>query len=194
MNHTVDPVGPVPHVEPIDDLIRSRRTSMIVDDRDIELSVVEELCELASWAPCHKRTWPWNFALLVKSARGRFGETVADAMAAAGDEESRVTKARTKYLRTPAVLVVASSPGDTPVRTAENRDATAAAIQNLLLAARARGIATFWSSCPRGCNDAVVNFCGFDSASAVVGIVYLGYSSKDVEVPLRPRARLAVFD
>lgn len=177
----------------VDMIIRSRRTSMFTDSREIEPSTVIELCELASWAPCHKRTWPWEFALLSGAARERFGHAVADAMEIAGDEPPRVLKTRTKYLRTPAILVVASKQGDTPLRTVENRDATAAAIQNLLLGATTRGLATFWSSCPRGCNDNVVEFCGFSEAASVVGIIYLGYAERTVDAPPRPAPSLRVF-
>ena len=178
----------------IDAVIRSRRTSMVVDDRPVDSKTVEELCELAAWAPCHKKTWPWEFTLITGPARNRFGEVVADAMEVAGDEEQRVAKARTKYLRTPSILVVGSRTGDTPTRTAENRDATAAAIQNLLLAATARGLASFWSSCPRGCNDAVADFCRFSKGSTVVGILYLGYASKAVEAPMRPTPEVSVIE
>lgn len=163
---------------------------MFVQDRDVDPAIVEELCALATWAPCHKRTWPWEFALLTGAARERFGHAVADAMEAAGDEEPRVTKTRTKYLRTPAVLVVGSAPGDSALRSIENRDATAAAIQNLLLAATSRGLATFWSSCPRGCNDDVVDFCGFTPASSIVGIIYVGHVAQAVDPPERPNPRV----
>lgn len=166
---------------------------MLVDDREIDSSIVEELCELASWAPCHKRTWPWRFALLKGDARGRFGNMVANVMEANDEEGTRVAKTRTKYLRTPAILVVASSSGDTPLRSMENRDATAAAIQNILLAATARGLATFWSSCPRGVNDVVVDFCSFEKDSTVVGIVYLGHASKSADAPDRPTVHLTMI-
>ena len=45
-------------------LVRSRRTHMLVDrERDVPVELVSELCELATWAPNHKKTWPWRFAL-----------------------------------------------------------------------------------------------------------------------------------
>lgn len=181
-------------IRALDSLIRSRRTNMFVEDRDVDPTTVQELCELASWAPCHKRTWPWEFTLLIGPARERFGHAVAEALQLAGDEMERVEKARIKYLRTPALLVVASSPGDTHTRTTENRDATAAAVQNLLLSATARGLASFWSSCPRGCNDTVVDFCGFEPGASVVGIVYLGHASRTVEPPQRPVPRMMVLE
>jgi nitroreductase len=51
------------------DLVRSRRTHMLVDrDRDVPPELVGELCELATWAPNHKKTWPWRFALFTGDA------------------------------------------------------------------------------------------------------------------------------
>ena len=103
-------------------LVRTRRTSMLVTDGAVPHELVEQLCELAQWAPNHKRTWPWRFALCDGDGRAALGNTIADAMAAYGDPPEKVAKTRGKYLRTPATLVVGSAPGDTAERTAENRE------------------------------------------------------------------------
>ncbi len=160
---------------------------MLVDrERAVPLDVVTQLCELAQWAPNHKRTWPWRFALLDGDARARLGDSIADAMDAQGDPPEKVAKARTKYLRTPATLVVGSAPGDSPLRTAENRDAVAAGVQNLLLGATALGLATYWGSCPKGANDVVAELCGFEPDTHVSAIIYLGWATSTVEPPDRP--------
>ena len=87
-------------------LARARRTSMLVDrEQQVSPEVVSQLCELATWAPNHKRTWPWRFALFSGEGRALLGETMADDMEHAdfGDAVKR-TKTRSKYLRTPATL------------------------------------------------------------------------------------------
>jgi nitroreductase len=180
----------------IDALIRSRRTSMQVDrERPVPHDEVETLCELAMWAPNHKRTWPWRFALVEGEGRARLGNAIADAMEAFGDAPEKVAKARGKYLRTPATLVVGSTPGDTPERTAENRDATAAGIQNLMLAATARGLATYWGSCPKGANDVVASVCGFENGTHVAAIIYLGWADDSpVAIPERPPVHVTLVD
>lgn len=180
-------------METLGTVVRSRRTSMAVDPTTtVPDRLVSQLCELATWAPCHKRTWPWRFASLTGAARRRLGDTAADAMAARGDDEARVAKTRTKYERTPNVLVVGSAPGDTELRTVENRDAVAAAVQNLLLAATAAGVASYWSSCPKGADEAVAELCGFEPGTAIVAIVYLGWASgATVAVPPRPAPAIA---
>ena len=173
-------------------LIERRRTSMLVDaDRAVPHDLVERLCELAQWAPNHKRTWPWRFALVEGDARARLGDTIADAMDANGDPAEKVAKARRKYLRTPATLIVGSAAGDSPTRTAENRDAVAAGIQNLMLAATAAGLATYWGSCPKGAEVPVTSFCGWAPDTHVSAIIYLGWASAEVAPPERPQPPIA---
>lgn len=178
-------------LDALDPLIRARRTSMLVDQsRPVPHDLVTRLCELATWAPNHKRTWPWRFALLEGDARGRLGNTIADAMDAHGDPPEKVSKARGKYLRTPATLVVGTASGDSPLRTAENRDAVAAGIQNLLLAATAAGLATYWGSCPKGANDVVAELVGWEPGTHVTALIYLGWASSEVAAPERPAPAL----
>ena len=194
VSHPPTPASPaLPTLDDVATLVRRRRTNMHVDrERPVPHELVAELCDLAQWAPNHKRTWPWRFALVEGEARAALGAVIADAMQAYGDPEHKVAKARTKYLRTPATLVVATVAGDSPLRSAENRDAGAAAMQTFLLAATAAGLATYWGSCPKGADAAVVEMCGFEPGAHVVGLVYLGWplDADAVEVPARPPAVL----
>ena len=167
---------------------------LVQRDRAVPRDLVDRLCELATWAPNHKRTWPMRFAVAEGDGRARLGEVIADAMQAHGDEPEKVAKARTKYLRTPSVLVIGSAPGDTELRTAENRDAAAAGVQNLLLAATAEGLASYWGSCPKGANDPVARLCGFEDGTHVVAIIYLGWAEGGPEAPERPPVDLHVID
>ncbi|HQZ34989.1 MAG TPA: nitroreductase [Ilumatobacteraceae bacterium] len=174
-------------------LARSRRTSMVVDkELPVARAIVEELCELAQWAPNHKRTWPWRFAIADGDGRSRLGHTIADAMQAHGDPPEKIAKARTKYLRTPSVLVVGSATGESPVRTGENRDAVAAGVQNILLSATSIGLASFWGSCPRGANTAVAELCGFAPDTHISALIYLGWATEAAVAPDRPPVTLNV--
>jgi nitroreductase len=168
-------------------LIRQRRTSMLVDStRPVPHELIERLCGFAQWAPNHKRTWPWRFAVVEGDARSRLGHLIADAMEAHGDPPEKVAKTRGKYLRTPVTLVAGSAAGDTPLRTAENRDAVAAGIQNFMLGATAAGLATYWGSCPKGANDVVAEFCSFAPETFVTALIYVGWASSQVTAPERP--------
>jgi nitroreductase len=178
-----------------DALVRRRRTSLVLDpQRPVPDELVGRLAELVTWAPNHKRTWPWQVAWVTGDGRSRLGEVAAEAMAARGDEPAKVDKTRRKYLRAPGMLVIGSAPGDTPLRTVENRDAVAAGVQNVLLGATAVGLASFWSSCPKGADEAVRDLCGFPPGTAVVAMIYLGWPTGTVETPVRPPLVLRRID
>lgn len=170
------------------DLVRARRTHMFVDqDRPVEAGLVDELCALATWAPNHKKTWPWRFAALTGEARAKLGEAFADDMTARdfGDEAKRA-KTRTKYTRTPTVLVIAAAAHPNELFHVENQYAVAAGIQNLLLGATALGLASFWGSAPLPDSPAALALCGFGPDDRIVGVLYLGWAARDVPAPERP--------
>ena len=173
----------------LSELVRIRRTSMLVDSaRPVPVELIGQLCELATWAPNHKRTWPWRFALFTDDGRARLGEAfVADMVEADFGDAGKRAKTLTKYLRTPAILVVACAP---PVREglrADDRDAVAAGIQNLLLGATASGLASYWSTPPLSEAPHTLRLCGLEPGSRLIGVVYLGWpGEQQVETPMRP--------
>lgn len=169
-------------------LVRSRRTSMIVDQtREVPLDLIAELCGLATWAPNHKKTWPWRFAVFTGAGRAHLGDTMADEMVRAdfGDDVKRA-KTRTKYLRTPATIVVGCTPDVNEMLHAENRDAVAAGIQNALLGATTLGLASFWSTPALTQPKSVLDLCGFDPDDRLVGIIYLGWATQECAALERP--------
>ena len=173
--------------EELSSVIRSRRSSLLIDrDREVSRELVTELLELVTWAPNHKRTWPWRLAVITGDTRRVLGERIADVMAAQGDDAPKVEKTRTKYLRSPIVVAAGAASGDSPERTAENRYAVAAGIQNFLLGAHAHGLAALWGSPMRGANAAINDVCGFANDTEILGLIYLGWPTGNVEVPERP--------
>ncbi|MGA1438158.1 MAG: nitroreductase family protein, partial [Ilumatobacteraceae bacterium] len=110
------------------DLVQSRRTNMLVDrEREVPETIIRDLCELALWAPNHKRTWPWRFAAFSGDGRVRLGEACAqDLISAGSDDEIKINKVRSKYTRVPTVLVIGSAPDEHPTFHEEHRDAVAA--------------------------------------------------------------------
>ncbi len=177
-----------PAFDELAELIRSRRTHMLVDhDRPVPDDLIERLCELATWAPNHKKTWPWRFASFTGDGRLRLGEAFVDDMCerGVGDEGKRL-KTMTKYARTPAVVVAGCAAHEHPTFHDENRDSVAAGIQNLLLAATAAGLASFWSTPPLHDSHRALTLCGFAPDDRIVGVIYLGWPTATVERPERP--------
>ena len=174
-------------LDTVEDVIRARRTSLRVDlDRPVPDELVDRLLELAVWAPNHKRTFPWRFAVVTGAARARFGAVVAAYEQAHGGDERRVAKARTKYERAPVVVLVGSVRQTDPVRRVEDRDAVAAGVQNLLLGATAAGLASHWATGTWMDDPDVKAFAGLAPDEELVALVYLGWPSGAVEVVGRP--------
>lgn len=179
----------IPDLETFSELVRSRRTSMVVDhERSVPPELIDHLCGLATWAPNHKRTWPWRFASFRGDARLRLGEAfVTDMLERGVGDEGKHVKTLTKYARTPAVLVVGCAAHDHPTFHDENRDAVAAGVQNLLLGATAAGLASFWSTAPLVDSPRALELCGFEPDVRIVAVIYLGWPTSRPEPPERPR-------
>lgn len=167
-------------------LIAARRSNIFIDaESDVSDLQIDHMVTAAQWAPNHKRTWPLRVAVVRGESRRGLGEVIADAMAARGDDETKVTKTRKKYMRAPVVFVVASAAGETSNETEENKYAVAAGIQNLLLTAEAMGLAALWSSPAKDANNVITSFCNMDTTDHVLGIIYVGSAKQ--EAPSAPR-------
>ncbi|MBX3312898.1 MAG: nitroreductase [Actinobacteria bacterium] len=172
---------------PVDRTIRERRTSLLVDrDAPVPDDLVDLLIEAATWAPNHKRTWPWRFTVLSGDARGRLGRAMAEAGTELGLDPAKVEKLPTKYERSAVVLLVWVRLDGDDVRRREDRDATAAAVQNLLLTATAHGLGNYWATVPDGLVPSVRAVAGIDDGHDLVALVYLGWPTGSVAVPERP--------
>jgi len=165
----------------VSEAIRTRRSNLNVDlEKPVPREIIDELVQLAVVAPNHRRTNPWRFVVLTGAARSRLGDVVAQALAKQPDvKESLLERNRTQFLRSPAVIVVASARDDDPILDLENKHAVAAGIQNILVGATAAGLASAWKSGPAMVDPDVTvaakEALGLDPTDEIVGFVYLGY-------------------
>lgn len=149
----------------VDEVIRGRRTTKVLADHALPVvdarEAVEELVATAGWAPFHKPAArvhlesgastsivPWRFHLVDAPACRAIREVLLD----------RGDKSKIPRMLGAAVALVQATwlpnPPRGPVEglfeaTEENMEhvaAAGAAVQNLLLAATARGIPSYWSS------------------------------------------------
>jgi nitroreductase len=115
----------------LDDAIRTRRTIKAYAPSPVPRALLEELFELARWAPNHHLTEPWRFRVVGPRALERL-------KAAAGSE------AAAKLDRAPTLIVSSARLTGDPVQDEEDLHATACATYALLLGAHARGLAGYW--------------------------------------------------
>jgi nitroreductase len=150
----------------LEEAIRTRRTHKAYGSEPVDRATLDELFDLARWAPNHHLTNPWRFRVLGPRALERL-------KSAAGAEQAG------KLDRAPTLVVVSA------VGNEEDRDATAAAAYIVLLAAHGRGLASYWRTpavltTPEG--RAAV---GVGEDEQVLGLLHLGSPRQEQRVPDR---------
>jgi nitroreductase len=152
--------------------IRSRRTHKAYRPEPVDRQTLDELLELARWAPNHNLTNPWRFRVLGPRSLERLKE-------AAGPEGAA------KLDRAPTLVLASVVASDDPVEREEDLAAAAVATYIVLLGAHARGLAGYWRTpgvlrAPEG--RAAV---GLGEGERMVGLIHLGYPRQDKPAPER---------
>lgn len=185
----------------VEDAIRRRRSVRGLDGPPLTADEVESLVSLALTAPAPHHTRPWRF---VEIAHGR-REKLADAMGAAwrrdleGDTqpsktvERALARSRGRITGAPTLLLGCLVADGLNRYDDERRwraewglaqHSFGAALQNLLLAASARGLGAYWISAPLYAPDEVRAALDLDATWEPQAFVALG----------RPRGDYRPFD
>ncbi len=165
----------------LDAAIRTRRTHKAYGPDPVPRAVLEELFELARWAPNHFLTEPWRFRVLGP-------ETVAQLAAAGGPGELE------KLRRAPTLVVATVKLNGDPYTEAEDRLAAASAVQNLLLAAHARGLASYWRTPKLLREQPGREAVGMEADEELVGLIHLGTPvSEPAAKERKPVSEIALF-
>jgi nitroreductase len=152
--------------------IRTRRTHKAFKPEPVEREILDELFELARWAPNHNLTNPWRFRVVGPRALERL-------KAAAGPE------AAVQLDRAPTLVVCSCVVLGDQVQREEDLLATACAAYIVLLAAHGRGLAGYWRTpavlrTPEG-RGAV----GLGEDERFVSLIHLGRPVQDKSSPGR---------
>src|SRR5947199_1930649 len=159
----------------VEEAIRSRRTHKAYAPAPVERELLDELLELAAWAPNHNLTNPWRFRVVGPRALERLKQ-------AAGPESAR------KLDRAPTLVVASVVQTGDPVQDEEDLLAGAVAVYIVLLSAHARGLAGYWRT------PAVLRTAEGRAAVDLaddehfVGLLHLGWARQDKEPPERAPA------
>lgn len=155
--------------------IRTRRTHKAFAPVPLDARVLDELFELARWAPNHHLTNPWRFRVLGDRSRERLME-----LAEAVEPGSAV-----KLRRAPTLVVASVQPNGDPRQDREDLLATAIAAYIVLLGAHARGLAGYWRTVPLLDDPRGRAVVGLTPGEAPVGLLYLGTPVQEQRVPER---------
>jgi nitroreductase len=169
--------------------IRDRRSVGKCSDEVPDPAMIRQVLEAATWAPNHRLTEPWRFIVLSGDARVGLGEAMGEAAARKATTAEAGERARSsaagKPLRAPYVIAVYAEPNPAEMEI-EEVAATAAAAQNLLLAAHALGLAAMWRSGDLIYTPEVRDYLQLPDSAIMLGVIYVGFSA--MEPPMRERS------
>jgi len=149
----------------VDAAVRTRRTHKAYRPEPVDAGTLDELLDLARWAPNHHLTNPWRFRILGPASLERL-KAAADAAKPGSGR---------KLDRAPTLVVVSARQTGDPVQDREDVLATGVAAYIVLLAAHARGLAGYWRTLgildEPGGRAAV----GLEPDEVAVGLIHLGH-------------------
>lgn len=164
--------------------VRTRRTHKVYGSDPIDREVLEELFELARWAPNHHLTNPWRFRVVGPQALGRLKDAEGDPVAAK------------KLDRAPTLVAVTSvsAAGATDAEREEDLMASACAAYVVLLAATDRGLASYWRTPGVLTRPEGRVALGIGDDEQIVGLLHLGSVRQDALTTERaPVAAVTTF-
>jgi nitroreductase len=159
----------------VEKAIRTRRTHKAYSAEALAPGVIEELVELARWAPIHHLTNSWRFRVIGDRARARLME-----LADAAEPGSAV-----KLRRAPTLIAVTARTTGEAAQDREDLLATAVAAYLVLIGAHARGLAGYWRTVGLLDTPDGRSALGLPAQETPVGVLYLGHPVQEQRVPER---------
>jgi nitroreductase len=159
----------------LEQAIRTRRTHKAFGVEAIETATLEELFELARWAPNHHLTNPWRFHVIGPRTRERLMQLA----------ESKQPGSAAKLRRSPTLVAVTAKLTGEPAQDREDLLASAVAAYIVLLGAHALGLAGYWRSVALLDEHQGRAVLGLTAQETPVGLLYLGRPVQEQRVPER---------
>ena len=164
--------------------IKTRRAIKEYLDTPLEKEWIEELLDAAHWAPNHHLTHPWRFHIFTGEGRERLVEARQNAVRWAaqkkGEEasEENLEFARAKCYSAPAIVIVSTQNSEDKIKDQEDYAACWCAIENLLVAATARGLGSYPSTGEWINENFVGPVLGLTENERPVACIFLGFSEQ----------------
>ncbi len=178
--------------------IRLRRSIRSYTDQPVSDEDIETLLQAANQAPSAHNEQSWRFVVIEGEKKQAFAALVSDRAADYPKASSALLRMAARSIRTAPVVIAVANTGELIehgtalfqiekeasldfFRTMEIQS-SAAAVQNLLLAATSIGLATVWLGILYLIKDEVLAFLG-EPAGEFMAVVPVGYAAKESSGP-----------
>jgi coenzyme F420-0:L-glutamate ligase/coenzyme F420-1:gamma-L-glutamate ligase len=187
------------------DIIKDRRSIKEYSSKEVSEEILSRILEAGRWAPSAHNAQPWRFIVIRGSA---LKQKLAEDMASRWDEdlrknrilrehrESLIKASVERFGNAPVVIVACLTMEDMDEYQDDRRkkieyvmavQSVAAAIENVLLAARGEGLGSCWFCAPLFCPDVVRKTLKIPDHVDPQALITLGYpASKPNPPPRKP--------
>ncbi|WP_062052641.1 nitroreductase family protein [Aquimarina longa] len=183
-------------LHPISRWIRSRKSTYAFSfiDKEIPLSIIEEIVTNGLWAPTHKMTQPWRFEILMGAHHKDLGQYMLDFykkhLSKKQFPESRYQDTLEYPKNATMLAIVFQRSKNVDIPEWEEIAAISCAVQNMWLTSTARGIGCYWDTA-----EATIQYCNESLELAPneksLGILYMGYPKEELKERSRKRKLLS---
>jgi coenzyme F420-0:L-glutamate ligase / coenzyme F420-1:gamma-L-glutamate ligase len=181
--------------------IKQRRSIRKYQAKPVPQGLIEEVLSSAGWAPSAHNAQPWRFVVLSgPSAKRELARAMAESwavdMAKDGvkiDEEMLLAQVE-RFASAPVLILACITMEDMIKQPDEQRrkierdlavQSLGAGLQNLLLAAHAKGLGACWFCAPSFCKETVRRVLKIPDEVDPEALIALGYSAEKPVVPPR---------
>lgn len=172
------------------EVVKSRRAVRMYKPDPVEREHILKILDAANWAPSGMNKQQWEFMVVSGSKKAALGESyrkIAEKYTRDWEESAKqkfIDYAAT-YGGAPVVIVVLTEASAIePIRKMHLQSASAA-MENLVLAARALGLGTCWMIGPLQDEAHIREVLGIPEGLEIVCVTPLGYPAEDPEPPAR---------
>lgn len=187
--------------------IRTRRSLRQLSARPVPHETIDDLLELAATAPAPHHTRPWRYVIVLPRSRERLIAAMGEAWRADLERDGHppelierlLRKSRRQISEAPALILACLTreglrdwPDDRRARNEWSmaQQSVGAAMQNIMLAAHAMGLSSYWISAPLFAPEACADALALPDGWIAQAFVVLGYADGAVPRP-RPAADLS---
>lgn len=166
-------------------IIQQRHTTKParMNGEKIDDKVIEQLLQLADFAPTHARTEPWRFMVYRGVALEEFCEAHADLYWAHTDVEIRsqekYEKIKHQYKKVSHLIIsLMKRTEGARIPAEEEYAAVCAAVEHILLGCEALGLAAIWSTGGMTHKPAFRSFLNLREQDSVIALIFIGKSDE----------------
>jgi len=183
------------------EVIKQRRSIRKYLSRPVSKELIEEVLAAAGWAPSAHNAQPWRFIVLCDpKVKRKLAEDMAETWASEMEKDgSKIElekfKSRVERFATAPVLVLACLIMEGMEKFSDEKrqrcerdlamQSLAVALQNMLLAAYAKGLGACWYCAPAFCKETVKEVLEIPAEIEPQALIAMGYPAEEPTAPPR---------